>query len=465
MLRDRIISRVNANLTEFDFDTECFVANSLEEEKLLKFYAFYGITSRHPLYFHFRNSNIAGSYFLGKCYVGRSAIYKSDVRGDELKRKGDTIGGTTDIPLVEDEMISIKDSLLYKTLVHSNSHNPESPEEFGIRNTISAHYANIHGSTLEGCFLGPFATVDLMNLHSCIIGDFSYIQAGELFHRKVDRGTVWIRSQNFEFKYKFKKQILDNFVGVNEQHQPRGIIYDFVKEREPEFERLFDVMNLDPIDAPSTSAVNRYAVIKGKTRIGENVLVSQKAFLENAVMSNGSNAQENTYIINSILGENCITAHGGKVIHTDIGSGSFIGFNSFLNGSTDAGVNIGEGCIIMPHTIINPKTPIEIPSEHVIWGYIESADDIKTHTVSLDDLADIRDSLMIGDMKFSGLGSVFIESFRKRLNGILLLNGALYKDGENRGHAQDDQNISFNLIQPYRTGERKGLYPSIRIKP
>ncbi len=464
-LNDRIVSRVNANLAEFDFNTESFVTNSLEHEKMIKFYAFYGITSRHPLYFHFRNSNIAGSYFLGKCYVGRSAIYKSDIRGDELKREGDKIRGATNIPLVEDEMIAIRDSLLYKTLVHSNSHNPESPEEFGIRNTISAHYANIHGSTLEGCFLGPFATVDLMNLHSCIVGEFSYVQAGELFHRKIDAGTVWIKNPNFEFKYKFKKDILKNYIGVNAKYQPRGIIYDFVKERDQDYEKLFDVMNLEPIGAPPTSAVNRYAVIQGKTRIGENVLVSQRAFLNNAVMGNGSNAQENSYIIDSTLNGNCITAHGGKIIHADIGRDTFVGFNSFLNGKKRAKIEIGEGCVVMPHTIIDSEVPIRIPDEHLIWGYIGSANDIENQTISIDDLAAIRESLTIGKMTFSGKGSVFIEAFRKRLGQILLANGALFKEGENRGHAQDDQNISFNLIQPYRTGERKGLYPSIRIKP
>ncbi|MBU3951877.1 MAG: transferase, partial [Proteobacteria bacterium] len=288
-LIDRIISRVNVNLEEFDFDSDTFVKNSLEYDKMMKFYAFYGITAHHPIYFNFKHSNIAGSYFLGKCSVGRSAIYKSDIRGDELKRQGDTIPCAKNIPLVDDEQIKIRDSFLYKTLVHSNSHNLKSPEEFGIRSTISAHYANIHGSTLEGCFLGPFATVDLMNLHSCIVGEFSYVQASELFHRKIDPGTVWVRNPSFEFKYKFKKEILDNFVGVNASYQPRGIIYDFVKEREPDYERLFDVVTITPIDAPSSSVVNRYAVVQGKTCIGENVLISQRAFLESAVMGDGSN--------------------------------------------------------------------------------------------------------------------------------------------------------------------------------
>jgi len=464
-LNDRIISRVNANLEEFEFDTESFVTNSLEHDKMLKFYAFYGITSHHPIYFHFKNSNIAGSYFLGKCHVGRSAIYKSDVRGDELKRKGDNIRCAKNIPLVEDEMITIRDSLLYKTLVHSNSHNPESPEEFGIRNTISAHYVNIHGSTLEGCFLGPFATVDLMNLHSCIVGNFSYVQAGELFHRKIAPGTVWVRHQNFDFKYKFKKEILDDFVGVNSLYQPRGIIYDFVKEREQDYEKLFDVMNLEPINAPSSSAVNRYAVVGGKTRIGENVLVSQRAFLENAEMGDGSNAQENTYIINSKLAGLNVTAHGGKIINADIGRETFVGFNSFLNGKIKARIEIGEGCIVMPHTIIDASVSIKIPGDHLIWGYIGSMDDVEEHTIALDDLAEVREGLKIGKLRFSGKGSVFIDAFKRRIDQILLANGALFAEKERRGHAQDDQNISFNIIQPYRTGERKGLYPSIRIKP
>ncbi|MCP4722631.1 MAG: transferase [Desulfobacteraceae bacterium] len=464
-LNDRIIRRVNVNLEEFDFDTEDFVTNTLDHDKMMKFYAFYGITSQHPIYFHFKNSNIAGSYFLGKCHVGRSAIYKSDVRGDELKRKGDNLHYKIEVPLVEDEMITIRDSLLYKTLVHSNSHNLESPEEFSIRNTISAHYANIHGSTLEGCFLGPFATLDLMNLHSCIVGEFSYVQAGELFHRKIDPGTVWVRSQHFEFKYKFKKEVLDDFVGVNSSYQPRGIIYDFVKEREQDYEKLFDVVHLEPVKAPPTSAVSRYAVVKGKINIGENVLVAQSAFLDNAVMGDGSNAQENSYIIHSTLVGRNVTAHGGKIIHAKVGLDTFVGFNSFLNGKPEAKIEIGEECIVMPHTIIDPNMPIKIPSDHLVWGYIKSKEDIETNTIAFDDLAEVRDTLKIGKMTFKGMGSVFIEGFRKRIDQILLANGALFHGGEKRGHAQDDQNISFNTIQPYSTGERQGLYPSIRIKP
>ncbi len=464
-LNDKIISRVNANLNGLNFDTEGFVSSSLDYEKMLKFYAFYGITSHHPIYFEFKNSNIAGSYFLGKCIVGRSTIYKSDIRGDELKRKGDNIECSKNIPLMEDEVISIKDSLLYKTLVHSNSHNPESPEEFYIKNTVSTHYSNIHGSTIVGSFLGPFSTVDLMNLHACIVGEFSYIQTGELYHKKIEPGTVWIRNNKFELKYTFEKETLKNYIGINDANQPRGILYDFVSQREKEYERLFDVISLKPIDVPVSSAVNRYAVIKGDTVIGKNVLVSQRAFLENAKMGDGSNAQENSYVIDSYLEGMNVTAHGAKIIHAQVGLKTFVGFNCFLNGKETANIKTGQGCVVMPHTIIDSDQPIEIPEYHLVWGFIGSPADLETQSISFAEFEKIRTEFKIGNFTFKGNGAAFVNSNKTRVNQILLANGSFFQNEKNRGHAQDGQNISFNTLQPYRTGENKGIYPSIAINP
>ncbi|MFO7883189.1 MAG: transferase [Desulfobacteraceae bacterium] len=464
-LNDRIISRINANLKKFNFDTGIYVENSLDYKKMMKFSAFYGITSRHPISFHFKESNIAGSYFLGKCYVKRSAVYKTDVRGDELKRKGDDVKCSKEVPLQEDEFISIKDSLLYKTLVHNFSHNPESPEEFSIRNTISAHYANIHGTTIEGCFLGPFATVDLMAMHGCIVGEFSYLQAGELFHTKIDPGTVWIGSDDFDFKYIFKKDVLDNYVGLTRYHQPRGMIYDFVHQREKDYEEIFEKVNLKPMKAPYTSAVSRFAVTKGDTQIGENVLVAQRSFLENAVMGDGSNAQENSYIINSRLAGLNITAHGGKIINADMGLKVFVGFNAFLNGKEDARLCVGNNCIIMPHTIIDNDQPLEIGENQLVWGYVRNQKDLETHSIHIDKLAEQNGTLKIGDMTFEGSGKTFVDAFTHRIEHILEANGAYCDNSTSRGHAQDDQKIAFNIIQPYRTGRKKGIYPEIRIKP
>ncbi len=467
LLLERITNRANANLREFQFNTRTFVDNTIEFDKLTKFYCFYGITSRHPIFFKFVNSSMAGSYFLGKALVRQSCIYKSDIRGDELKRKGDIFDKDNPLPLVDDEIFAITGSLLYKTLVHSNSHNPETPEEFTIRNTVSAHYANIHGATMEGCFLGPFATVDLMNLHSCIVGEFSYIQAGEFFHRKIDPGVIWVETDDFKFKFGHEKEVLDKYIGVNEMHQPRGLIYEFVSEKEAEYERLFEVVDLEPIKAPASSAVNRYAVIKPKTEIGENVLISQRAYVENTKMGDGSNAQENSFIINSHLEGLCVTAHGGKIINTFVGLKTFVGFNSFLFGKEDAKLTIGKGCIVMPHTIIDIKEPLTIPDRHLVWGYISCAEDLSKHSISIEEIKGLRGTQSIGDMTFTGSGESFVDAFTHRIDHILEANGAFCNDDECQliGHAQDDQQISFNTLQPYRSGENAGIYPSIRIAP
>ncbi|MCP3941722.1 MAG: transferase [Desulfobacteraceae bacterium] len=467
LLNERIISRANVNLREFNFDTRSFVENAIEYDKLSKFYCFYGITSRHPIDFNFKYSSMSGSYFLGKCMVSQSTVYKSDIRGDELKRKGDIFDHENPLPLVEDETIVITASLLYKTLVHSNSHNLETPEEFTIRNTVSSHYANIHGSTMEGCFLGSFSTVDLMNLHSCIVGEFSYIQAGEFYHQKIAPGVIRVENDAFKFMYTHQKKVLDKYIGVNDSLQPRGLIYHFVKEKEFEFEHLFKTVEVEPIQAPESSAVNRYSVIKGKTEIGENVLISQRAYLDNAKMGNGSNAQENSYIVNSNLVGMNVTAHGGKIINARIGQKTFVGFNCFLFGKEDARLTIGKGCIVMPHTIIDISHPLEIDDNHLIWGFIGSESDLKLHSISIDSLNEFIGTLTIGDMTFTGPGRAFVDAFKHRIENILVANGAYCDDDDEdcRGHAQDGQYIAYSTLQPYRSGENEGLYPSIRIRP
>ena len=66
-LLERVIRRVNINLRGQDFDAGPFLRPCVPLRKLSQFYVFYGVTGRHPLHFHFSASNLAGSYFLGKC--------------------------------------------------------------------------------------------------------------------------------------------------------------------------------------------------------------------------------------------------------------------------------------------------------------------------------------------------------------------------------------------------------------
>ncbi|MBU1170904.1 MAG: transferase [Proteobacteria bacterium] len=467
-LIDRVINRVNINLREFNFDATPYAKKVIPLKQMINFDGFYGITSHHPIHFNFIHSNLAGSYFLGKCITDHALVYKTDVRGDELKKKGDdfTYQGTS-FPIDTDEAIRICDSYLIKTLIHSFSHDPESPEEFLIRNSMSGFYANIHGSPIEGCYLAPFSTVDLTTLHSCIIGTFSYVCAGDLYHAQVPDGTIWLKGDTFEFKYTFEKAILDKYINNNLDARPTGILMDFVESRKYDFQAVFDsATNKPDINVPSQSAVNRYAYVAGDTTIGENVLISQRAYLVNAWMGPGTNAQENSYIINSRLEKNDITAHGAKIINAWLGEKVFVGFNCFLQGKPGLPLSIGQGCIIMPHTIIDLEEPLEIQAESVVWGYIQNKADLEQNSIPLSELKKINKDIEHKNIMFKGSGKDLVEGFQQRIDNILEANGAYFtNENKKTGHAQKGHSISYNIIQPYLTGKNKGIFPSISIRP
>lgn len=467
-LLERIVQRVNINLRELDYDVSPFISNLVPLNQMVKFYAFYGIAPHHPLDFVFRHSSLAGSYFLGRIRTRNSILYKSDIRGDELKHRGDIFHyQKLDIPITRDEGIDIEDSYLVKTLVHSNSHDPETLEEFFIRDTVSTHYANIHGSPSDGCFLGPFATVDLTTMRDSVIGTFAYVQAGEINHLNVAPGTVWVRNPgSFNFLYRHPREKLKSYIDFGMRRPPQGLFIDFVESRKEDFQRVFDVVNLDaPETVPSSALLDRYAVIKSRTRIHENVLVAQRAYLQNAWLGKGANAQENCYIINSRLEGFNVTAHGAKIIEADMGKYIFVGFNSFLRGQAQSRLSVGDESIIMPHTIIDIKEPLAVAPGHLVWGLITDSDDLARNSMALEDFSKIDGRMVRGNMSFEGRGASFVSALRDRIHHILEANGAFFNGTDKRGHAQKNQNISFNTIQPYTDGELQGLFPTIIIQP
>ncbi len=463
-----IVTRVNINLRKPLMDVEPYVTDIIPLDSLAQFYSFYALSSDKPNYFSFYHSALAGTYFLGKCQVTRSVLYKSDLRGDELKQTGTIVEADgIKVRLHEDEKFHVRDSFLVKTLVHNNSRDPKNLETFKILNTVSLHYANIHGTPVDGCFLEPFSTVDLSICHDCAVGAFSYVQAGELSHKRIEKGRVWVRAEGvFEFNYQYPAKVLDKYISIEKGSMPKGVFMDFFNERKEDFNPIYASVVPEPlIDAPATASVSPYAVIKGKCEVGENVLVAQRAYLENASMGDGGNAQENCYIVNSIYEGMNVTAHGGKVINCHLGQKTFVGFNSFLRGLEDSKVKIGKGCIVMPHTIIDATEPIEIPDGSLVWGFIEKSSDLENQTLALDKLEKIKD-IRLGQMEFVGNGAEFVKGFRHRIEHILEENGAYFDGGEEtRGHAQKNQMVSYSILQPYQEGKLKGLCPSLVIRP
>jgi carbonic anhydrase/acetyltransferase-like protein (isoleucine patch superfamily) len=282
----------------------------------------------------------------------------------------------------------------------------------------------------------------------------------------IGPGTVWIcKPGEFNFLYRHPLQKLDDYIHFSAGRPPQGFIIDFMEDRKGAFQRVFDVVNLDPIPVPRSAYLDRYAVVKPKTQIGENVLVAQRAYLQNASLGKGANAQENCYIINSRLTGNNVTAHGAKIIEAELGQNVFVGFNSFLRGRPDCRLTIGKDSIVLPHTIIDIKKPLAVPGEHFVWGLITNQADLESNSMALSDFSKIEGGLVQGNMSFEGRGARFVAAFRERIHHILEANGAFFDGTAKRGHAQRNQNISFNTIQPYPNGDLGGMYPTIIIKP
>ncbi|MBW1637316.1 MAG: transferase [Deltaproteobacteria bacterium] len=465
---NRIVQRVNINLRELNFDVTPFADQLIPPDQMTKFYAFYGITPDHPLDLHFHHSALAGSYFLGRCRVSNSLLYKSDIRGDELKREKQIFRFENfEIVLATDEMISIENSALVKTLVHNFSHDPETVEKFFIKDTLAMDYSNIHGAPSGGCFLGPFATVDLTTVRDCAIGCYSYVQAGEISHMNIAPGTIWVNSPgNFNFLYTYPEQPLAQYVSLSPEYVPWGILFDFIEEHKDAFQRVFDFVNLDAIESiPNTASLDHFAVVLPRTKIEDNVLVAQRAYIENSTLGRGANAQENCFIINSHLEGLNVTAHGAKIVNANMGRGIFTGFNSFLFGKPESRLTVGKGSIIMPHTIIDINEPLTVPEDHLVWGLVRNGNELAENSIPLEELTKVKSSFSRGRLHFEGKGDLFVKTFQDRIHHILEANGAFYEDGKNAGHAQRNQNLSLNTIQPFHFGEKKGMYPDIQIRP
>ncbi|MBW1988791.1 MAG: transferase [Deltaproteobacteria bacterium] len=463
-LIDRIIDRVAVNLRETGMDPGEWV-RGLVTPDLAASYAFYELTTDHPISFSFIHSCLSGSYFLGRCRVDHSVLVKTDVRGDELKRAGDRFAFQgREIPVLEDEAILIKDSFLLRTLVHNFSHDPENLEEFKIKNTVALHYANIHGAPVEGSFLAPFATIDLTRVHDCVIGAFSYVQTGELSHAVVQPGTVWIKRPDFEFTYRFDPDVLSRYVSVDPGKEPAGEICEFVREKRKAFRKVFSSLG-QPVDCPDSSALSPYAVAEGDIHLGENVLVCQRAFLENAHLGDGANAQENCFVVNSTLQGFNITAHGGKVVHADLGKNGFVGFNAMVRGTEENPVRAGQGVVFMPHAIVDAAEPLDIPANTMVWGHVTTLADLEENSIPLEELKTFQGDLSRGRMHFSGNGRLLVEGFLHRIRHILEANGAFAQPGEKQGHAQHRSDTSFTTIRAYPSGDKQGIFPHIRVAP
>jgi carbonic anhydrase/acetyltransferase-like protein (isoleucine patch superfamily) len=236
--------------------------------------------------------------------------------------------------------------------------------------------------------------------------------------------------------------------------------------RDEKFQTVYNMVHMEPPkNLPRGASINRYSYFCGDSRVEENVLVSQRAYVDSSFLGKGANAQENTQIINSTLSGMDVTAHGAAIINSHLETNVFVGFNSFLMGTPENKITLKRGVIVLPHTIIDPKEPIVVPEDTLVWGLIRTQKDLEEKSIAAADLEKVTDTVTAGAMTFSGSGQALVEAFRHRIEHILEVNGAFYDGKEGKGHAQTEEHISFSIIQPYPEGPKEGLFPSMTIDP
>jgi hypothetical protein len=122
----------------------------------------------------------------------------------------------------------------------------------------------------------------------------------------------------------------------------------------------------------------------------------------------------------------------------------------------------------MPHTIIDIREPLSIPAGQFGVGIDQRCHRSCEQTAfRIQEFAGINGKFNKGEHVLRRRRSrLYRRLSRIRIHHILEANGAFCDAKKTRGHAQKNQNISFNTIQPYPEGDqRKVLYPTIIIRP
>ena len=120
----------------------------------------------------------------------------------------------------------------------------------------------------------------------------------------------------------------------------------------------------------------------------------------------------------------------------------------------------------MPHTIIDIEETLEIPENLLIWGLVRHKSDLEANSLPLSEVEGIAGDFTRGNLVFKGDGRALIQAYQHRMDSALKAGMPLPNETKPQNDRQQGvPEISYNTIQPYRSGKNKGLYPSIDIRP
>jgi hypothetical protein len=172
---------------------------------------------------------------------------------------------------------------------------------------------------------------------------------------------------------------LANYIYFTRGKPPQGLFIDFVEDRKEAFQRVFEAVNIEPsVSVPQSASLDRFAVIKPKTHISDNVLVAQRAYP--AKRLDGKRRQRPGKLLHHQLPSGGVQCHRPRCQNHRSRSGTkcLRGIQQLSPRPAGLPADHRKESVIMPHTIIDIKKPLSIPAGTLVWGLIMDETDLET---------------------------------------------------------------------------------------
>ncbi len=283
-----------------------------------------------------------------------------------------------------------------------------------IKNSTAQKGALYHGIVGDNVNLGAFGVIDLANATNVTIGCRGYLWQKNVSDTALNDGDVRIKFNDFEFNHTIaggNKDILEKY---NEKQ---------LDIREKYHSALHEENTCTFLETGEDCHTDDYACLEGEIGVGQNANITPHAVVINSKLGFGSNAQENTILINTVFGDRVIGAHGATILNGKVGDNSLMMFNVYSdNASYGANTVLGANSI---HDFSGLNEKVELEGGRLYFGYATNKEEAIENSVTFDEI-----KTMPG-------GQDFVEGLVNRMNNSILKgNGADYVPGGEPGLAQ-----------------------------
>ncbi len=283
-----------------------------------------------------------------------------------------------------------------------------------ITNSKAEKGALYHGIVGDKVNLGAFGVIDLANATNVTVGCRGYLWQKDVSGITLNNGDMLIKFNDFEFAHTIAAG--DNEI-LNKYNEKQLVL------REKYHSNLHEENTCTFLETGADCHADDYACLEGEIGVGQNANITPHAVVINSKLGFGSNAQENTILVDTVFGDRVIGAHGATILNGNVGDNSLMMFNAYSdNASYGAHVVLGANSI---HDFSGLNEKVELEGGRFYFGYATTKEEAIQNSVTFDEI-----KAMTG-------GQAFVEALVNRMNNSILKgNGADYIPGGEFGLAQ-----------------------------